>query len=128
MADAGASSNPDSQQFGRIVLGGRTAHLESSVGTLKLHPGGVGWKSRETGNVIAYSKGDIRGLEWIKIPHAYQLKLKAKGGFTYRFNGLKSQARRGAPRPARLVCVCVCVCARRHACRRVWARGRRIRA
>ena len=54
MSEAAASgSTPDSQQFGRIVLGGRTAHLESSVGTLKLHPGGVGWKSRETGNVIA---------------------------------------------------------------------------
>ena len=92
MSEAAASgSTPDSQQFGRIVLGGRTAHLESSVGTLKLHPGGVGWKSRETGNVIAYSKGDIRGLEWIKIPHAYQLKLRAKGGLVQTFNGFKAQ-------------------------------------
>ena len=56
-----------------------------------MHPNGFGWKSRKTGQVIAITKADLRGLEWLKIPHAYQLKLRAKGGFIYMFNGLKSQ-------------------------------------
>ena len=56
-----------------------------------MHPGGFGWKSRKTGHVLAISKDDLRELEWIKIPHAYQLRLRAKGGFVYKFSGLKSQ-------------------------------------
>ena len=76
-----------SPQFGNIILGGKDAHREESVGTLKLHPDGVGWKSRKTGNIISVSKADLRAAEWIKIPHAYQLKLRARGGFVYKYNG-----------------------------------------
>ena len=76
-------------QFGNIVLGGKDAHREESVGTLKIHNDGFRWKSRKTGSIIAISKADLRGAEWIKIPHAYQLKLKARGGFTYKFNGFR---------------------------------------
>ena len=56
---------------------------------LKLHEDGVGWKSKVTGNVIAVSKGDLRKVEWIKIPHAYQLRIKARGGFVYKYNGFR---------------------------------------
>ena len=81
----------DSHQFGNILLGGKNQHREENTGILKMHQSGFGWKSRKTGQVVAISKADLRGLEWLKIPHAYQLKLRAKGGFVYQFNGLKSQ-------------------------------------
>ena len=81
----------DSHQFGNILLGGKNQHREEKTGTLKMHQSGFGWKSRKTGEVVAISKSDLRGLEWLKIPHAYQLKLRVKGGFVYQFNGLKSQ-------------------------------------
>ena len=58
-----------------------------------MHTGGFGWKSKKSGQVIAISKGDLKQVEWLKIPHAYQLKLRIKGGFVYMFNGLKNQAR-----------------------------------
>jgi len=87
MADAAA----DTHQFGNVVLSGKDQHREESIGTLRMHAQGFGWKSRKAGTVIAISKADLRGIDWIKIPHAYQLKLRAKGGFVYRFNGLKSQ-------------------------------------
>ena len=48
---------------------------------LKLHADGVGWRSRASGNIISVSKADLRKAEWIKIPHAYQLRLRARGGF-----------------------------------------------
>lgn len=80
-------------QFGNIVLGGKDAHRDTSVGTLKVHSDGFGWKSRKEGNVIVVSKADLRSAEWIKIPHACQLKVRAKGGFVYKFNGFRSQVR-----------------------------------
>jgi len=57
-----------------------------------MHPGGFGWKSKKSGQVIAIPKSDLKQVEWLKIPHAYQLKLRIKGGFVYMFNGLKNQA------------------------------------
>ena len=78
-------------QFGNIVLGGKDAHRDESTGTLKLHADGLGFKSRKTGNIISVQKADLRSAEWIKIPHAYQLKVKARGGFAYRFNGFRGQ-------------------------------------
>lgn len=78
-------------QFGNIVLGGKEAHREESTGTLKLHADGIGWKSRKTGSVISLTKADLRTAEWIKIPHAYQLKVKQRGGFVHKFNGFRSQ-------------------------------------
>ena len=78
-------------QFGNIVLGGKNAHREESVGVLRLHAGGIGWKSKVAGNVVPIQKADLRAAEWIKIPHAYQLKVRAKGGFVYRFNGFRGQ-------------------------------------
>ena len=60
---------------------------------MRMHTGGFGWKSKKSGQVIAISKGDLKQVEWLKIPHAYQLKLRIKGGFVYMFNGLKNQAR-----------------------------------
>jgi len=81
----------ESQQFGNIVLGGKDAHRDESTGTLKMHADGFGFKSRKTGNIISIQKADLRSTEWIKIPHAYQLKVKARGGFAYRFNGFRGQ-------------------------------------
>ena len=78
-------------QFGNIILGGKDAHREESTGTIKLHGDGIGWKSRKTGSVISISKADLRSAEWIKIPHAYQLKVKQRGGFITKFNGFRSQ-------------------------------------
>ena len=57
-----------------------------------MHTGGFGWKSKKSGQVIAIPKSDLKQVEWLKIPHAYQLKLRIKGGFVYMFNGLKNQA------------------------------------
>jgi len=88
MAEAAA---PESQTFGNIRLGGKDAHRDESVGTLRLYSEGVGWKSRATGNVISVSKADLRKAEWIKIPHAHQLKLRARGGFVYKYNGFRGQ-------------------------------------
>jgi hypothetical protein len=85
-------------QFGNILLAGKDSHRDENIGALRMHANGFGWKSRKTGNVIAISKDDLRGADWIKIPHAYQLKLRAKGGFVYRFSGLQSRVR---PRAAR---------------------------
>jgi len=86
-----SGSAPDSHQFGNILLGGKDQHREENTGTLKVHANGFGWKSRKTGNVISIGKADIKGVEWLKIPHAYQLKLRAKGGFLYKFNGFRAQ-------------------------------------
>ena len=58
---------------------------------LKLHADGVGWRSRASGNIISVSKADLRKAEWIKIPHAYQLRLRARGGFVYKYNGFRGQ-------------------------------------
>ena len=80
-----------SRQFGNILLGGKDQHREENTGTLKVHANGFGWKSRKTGNVISIGKADIKGVEWLKVPHAYQLKLRAKGGFLYKFNGFRAQ-------------------------------------
>ena len=91
MATGGGAAPPESHQFGNIILGGKDQHREESNGQLKVHPNGFGWKSRKTGSVIAVSKADLRGVEWLKIPHAYQLKLRAKGGFVYKFNGFRQQ-------------------------------------
>ncbi|KAL1523516.1 hypothetical protein AB1Y20_018453 [Prymnesium parvum] len=81
----------DSHQFGNILLGGKDQHYEENNGTLKVHANGFGWKSRKSGNVISISKADVLGVEWIKIPHGCQLKLRAKGGFVYKFNGFRPQ-------------------------------------
>ena len=56
-----------------------------------MHVNGVGWKSRKTGDVISITKADLKSAEWLKIPHAYQLKVRAKGGFVYKFNGFRTQ-------------------------------------
>ena len=77
-------------QFGNIRIGGKDAHRDESVGQLKLHAEGVGWKSRVSGNIVSISKADLRKAEWLKIPHAYQLRLKARGGFSYKYNGFRS--------------------------------------
>lgn len=82
------------RQFGNILLAGKNQHREENVGTLRMHTGGFGWKSKKSGQVVAISKSDLKQVEWLKIPQAYQLKLRIKGGFYYMFNGLKSQARR----------------------------------
>ena len=58
---------------------------------LKLHADGVGWRSRASGNIISVSKADLRKAEWIKIPHAFQLRLRARGGFVYKYNGFRGQ-------------------------------------
>ena len=79
-------------QFGNIILGGKNQHREENLGILRMHTGGFGWKSKKSGQVIAISKSDLKQVEWLKIPHAYQLKLRIKGGFVYMFNGLKNQA------------------------------------
>ena len=81
-------------QFGNILLAGKNQHREENVGTLRMHTGGFGWKSKKSGQVVAISKSELKQVEWPKIPQAYQLKLRIKGGFYYMFNGLKSQARR----------------------------------
>ena len=78
-------------QFGNIQLSGKDQHRDENNGTLKVHPKGFGWKSRKTGSIISIDKGDVRGIEWLKIPHAYQLKLRSKGGFVHKFNGFRSQ-------------------------------------
>ena len=71
-------------------MGGKDAHRDESVGVLKLHADGVGWRAKTSGTVVAVSKGDLRKAEWVKIPHAYQLKVKARGGFVYKYNGFRS--------------------------------------
>jgi len=81
----------EAQQFGNIILGGKNQHREENLGILRMHTGGFGWKSKKSGQVIAISKSDLKQVEWLKIPHAYQLKLRIKGGFVYMFNGLKNQ-------------------------------------
>jgi hypothetical protein len=81
-------------QFGNIQLSGKDQQRDENSGTLKVHAGGFGWKSRKTGNIISVQKADLRGVEWLKIPHAYQLKLRVKGGFVYKFNGFRSQVYR----------------------------------
>ena len=82
------------------MLGGKDQHREDNTGTLKVHTNGFGWKSRKTGSIISIVKADLRGATWLKIPHAYQLKVHAKGGFIYKFNGFRMQVRATAwPRP-----------------------------
>ncbi|EOD09756.1 hypothetical protein EMIHUDRAFT_452808 [Emiliania huxleyi CCMP1516] len=89
MAEAASSSagasEPETQQ---------DQHREENLGTLRMHSGGFGWKSKKTGHVIAISKSDLRGAEWAKAPpYACMLKLRAKGGFSHTFVGLRSQDR-----------------------------------
>ena len=80
------------RQFGNVLLAGKDQHRQENLGTLRMHGGGFGWKSKTTGNVIAVSKDDLRGAEWAKTPpYACMLKLKVKGGFTHMFVGLRSQ-------------------------------------
>lgn len=79
-------------QFGNVLLAGKDQHRQENLGTLRVHAGGFGWKSRTTGDVIAVSKADLRGVEWAKAPpYACMLKLRLKGGFTHTFVGLRSQ-------------------------------------
>ncbi|EOD18097.1 hypothetical protein EMIHUDRAFT_414529 [Emiliania huxleyi CCMP1516] len=98
MAEAASSSagasEPETQQFGNVLLAGKDQHREENLGTLRMHSGGFGWKSKKTGHVIAISKSDLRGAEWAKAPpYACMLKLRAKGGFSHTFVGLRSQDR-----------------------------------
>lgn len=77
-----------------MLLAGKDQHREENLGTLRMHSGGFGWKSKKTGHVIAISKSDLRGAEWAKAPpYACMLKLRAKGGFSHTFVGLRSQDR-----------------------------------
>lgn len=78
------------RSFGNIILGGKDAHREESLGQLKVHADGFGWKSKKAGNVLVVAKADLRQCEWVKLPHAHQLKVRAKGGFVYKFNGFHS--------------------------------------
>eukprot|EP00316_Scyphosphaera_apsteinii_P020188 CAMPEP_0119308936 /NCGR_PEP_ID=MMETSP1333-20130426/12961_1 /TAXON_ID=418940 /ORGANISM="Scyphosphaera apsteinii, Strain RCC1455" /LENGTH=671 /DNA_ID=CAMNT_0007312817 /DNA_START=30 /DNA_END=2045 /DNA_ORIENTATION=+ len=79
----------DTHQFGNIVLAGKNSHREENVGVLKMNTGGFFWKSKKTGVVHPVSKSELRAVEWMKIPHACQIKVKAKGGFQYTFAGLR---------------------------------------
>jgi hypothetical protein len=90
---------PPFAQFGNVLLAGKDQHRQENLGTLRVHAGGFGWKSKTTGDVIAVSKADLRGVEWAKAPpYACMLKLRLKGGFTHTFVGLRSQVR---PKPGR---------------------------
>jgi len=84
-----AEAAPEAQTFGNIRIGGKDAHRDESVGVLRLHADGVGWKSRVTGNIVSVAKADLRKAEWLKIPHAYQLRMRARGGFVYKYNGFR---------------------------------------
>ena len=56
--------NSLTKQFGNIILGGKNAHREESVGILRLHANGIGWKSKVAGNVVPIAKADLRAAEW----------------------------------------------------------------
>lgn len=91
--NASASANDAPHQFGNVLLAGKEQHREENIGMMRMHTGGFGWKSRRSGNVMAIPKADLRGVEWTKVPQSYQLKLRAKGGFAYKFAGLRRQDR-----------------------------------
>ena len=89
-----ASANEAPQQFGNVLLAGKDQHRDERAGLLRMHIGGFGWKSQKSGNVMAIPKTDLRSVEWTKVPQSYQLKLRAKGGFAYKFVGLRKQDRK----------------------------------
>jgi len=90
MAEA-PTEGADTHQWGNVVLGGKDAHRDEMIGALRMHAQGFGWKSRKSGKVVAVSKSDLRAIEWVKVPHAYMLRLRARGALTYKFSGLNSK-------------------------------------
>lgn len=54
---------------------------------MRFNEKGLGWKSR-TGKTVAITAPDLVKAEWIPLMgKLFQLKITAKGGSTFRFNG-----------------------------------------
>ncbi|MCO5551234.1 hypothetical protein L7F22_004733 [Adiantum nelumboides] len=82
------ASSDNVHQYGNIMLGGRGG---TSVGQLKIFPGGFVWRKAGGGKVVEVSKTDISSLSWTHVPRGYQLGVRLKAGSNVKFNGFKEQ-------------------------------------
>ena len=63
---------------------------------MKLHKGGVIFKSTKTGIVDQVSGGDIASAQWMQVARGYELKINSRNDSQFKFDGFKESVRAGA--------------------------------
>jgi structure-specific recognition protein 1 len=59
--------------FDNVTLNGQ------SLGVLKVHPGGISWKGKDTGRILTYPARDIQKWQWLRTASGPQLRVQIKG-------------------------------------------------
>jgi len=85
MAAATAEDGAQDMSFQNISLGGKATVV---TGVFKMGPAGVGWRGKngQTTKIVA---GDVSNALWTRIGLPYQLKLEAKNGASFKFDGFR---------------------------------------